>query len=1155
MICAACGGESPESARFCVVCGSSLPRCGACGAAVAPTYQFCPGCGQGLSLPLGHPPPVTCPSLAEARPSPLTNNPAAGNLPLADLVQERRLVAILFADLVGFTALSERLDLEKVYEIVQSCLTQLAAVVLDHGGHVDKFMGDCIMALFGAPVAHDDDVPRAVSAALAMLSRLEEINTALEAEHGVRLAMRVGINAGLVIAGEMGRPGDYTVMGDVVNVASRIQGLAPPGSLLVTEPVRALAGSAFSFAPAGSVSVKNRTMPVEIYEAVEAVTAPVMSAERAATPFVGRDRELARLHEALDQTRAGHGAALWLVGEVGIGKSRLVQEFTATARGHLPVLIGHCRGYAAPLYLPFRHWFEQLESRAGALGLGEAADWGRLLPCPDDFYWLRWALFPERAPPVIPDPETAKRVAHRAFIQFVHGLAQQSPLVLVMEDLHSADSLSLELLDTLAREVPKMPALLVGTARPDAALPRAGAEVLMGPLDAGALRDLLERLLAPHPVSPDVAQWLIEVTRGNPYFLEELAQSVRASGHLVLRGARWELARPPAEMKVPDTVRGVMQARLDALAPIARTVLKEAAVLGSPFDARVLQAMTAAPGQLGEVLEELEGARILAPLAEDEPSPFAVGSRRSFHQAMIQQVAYESMLNSRRRELHERAARAIESLYTERESEVLEDLAEHYARAEVRAPAIHYLGRAAARAQALYANDRAAVLYTRLLELAAGAAADGSRGDRAAVVTAEGGLADLESLSGRFDAAIERLRSLLARGASDLEPEAHAALRRRLGTALARRGESEAAEAELARALALTEGVASPEGHREASRSWYQQATQYYRRGQYARAEEALAASEQRAIAASDAALEADCVLLRGLVRYDTGRRQEAEADLEAALRRKEAIGDLRGMAAALNNLGNLAIDEGRFADARAAYSRALELRRRIGHREGIAAAEINLGNVALSLGSWDAARQHLETAHALCEEIGDAYGAVAAAANRGRLALEMGDLASARQRLQAAWECASSLEFANLAVEAQIGLAEAEIALGDIESGTAAAEAARVAAAAREDPMLGAAATRAAAMAAGAAGRAEAADAGFAASRQAFRELEQPLEEVRTLVRWAAAVEPSARAHALLDEAEPLAEALGAAGELARIRTLRSCPVNPPTARGSRRR
>jgi adenylate cyclase len=1156
MICAGCGRENPENARFCVQCGASLLCCPACGALIAPDYRFCPGCGRAVAAEgvlrsaysvsdkgSGAGPPLTLPDTEYG----IRTTPSPPLLITPE--QERRQVAILFADLVGFTALSERLDPETVHAIVQATLTNLAQVVIEHGGHVDKFIGDCIMALFGAPVAHEDDVLRAVAAAVAMLERLEAMSEAIEREHGIRLAMRIGINAGLVVAGEVGRPGDYTVVGDAVNVASRIQGLARPGSVVVTGPVRALASRAFTFAPAGTVSVRNRAAPVEIFELAGAGPAPESAAALAVTPFVGRERELARLREALEEAGAGRGSALWLVAEAGMGKSRLVAEFAAAAGAVVPVLTGHCRGYAAPLYLPFRQWFEQLAGLAGALGLGSEADWGRLLPCPDDLDWLRGALFPERARPPIIDPETAQRVTHRALIQFIRALAERSPLLLVLEDLHWADAPSLELLAALAHEAPRLPVLLLGTMRPDAAGIGSGTELPLGPLDADALWALLCGLLAPHAVSTDAAQWLIAKTQGNPFFVEELARSLQASGDLALREGRWELARPLTELHVPDTVRGVVQARVDALDPIARMVVREAAVLGTPFDTRILQAMTSAPIELEEVLDRLEGARIVAPVDVREPH------RRSFHQAITQQVAYETLLSRRRRELHERAAREIEALYVGRESEVIEDLAEHYARSEARGPAIRYLGEAASRAQSLYANERSQVFYNRLLELVTGASPDEALDYSAAAVAAECGLADLESLAGNFDAAIERLRRQIAREPSGLEPEVRAAIRRRLGVVLAKRGEPEAADAELAAALALTERLVSAAGHREAARAWYQRATQDYRRGHYTEAETAVAESEQHAAAAQDPVVQADCLLLRGLVRYDTGRRMEARADLEAARQRKEAVGDLRGMAAALNNLGHLAIDEGRFADARADYGRALALRQRIGHREGIAHTEINLGNVALSLGEWDEAQAHLETAQALCEEMGDAYGTLAAATNRGRLALETGHAREARRRLRAARERARGLEFTNLAVEAHIGLAEAEVALGEAGKAMATAAAARDEAMAAGDPVLVAAATRATAMAAGAAGRLAVAETEFTASLQAFRELGQPLEEARTLVRWAAVMDSSEGAQPLLEEAERLARKLGAAGELARIEALRTRPVSPPSAPGSRRR
>jgi class 3 adenylate cyclase/tetratricopeptide (TPR) repeat protein len=1149
MTCSGCGRLCPDSARFCVACGRALPRCTACGVPVGADYQFCAGCGRPLSptAVLAAPGPAAQ-SAAPVPLAPHTEPVAAASPSQASSEQERRLVAILFADIVGFTALSERLDPEEVHDIMQSCLTRLAEVVTEHGGHVDKFIGDSVMALFGAPIAHEDDAIRAVAAALAMQARLESMNDALEAQHQVRLALRIGINAGVVVAGAMGRPGDYTVMGDAVNVASRIQGLAKPGSIVVTAPVRGQAGSEFRFTPTGSVTVKNRSTPVEVFE-VEGERAPTLTAAAAATPFVGRERELSRLAEAMTDARAGGGSAVWLLAEAGMGKSRLVSEFVRSADPETLVLTGYCRGYSAPLYIPFRHWFEQLRGHAARVDLGDEAQWAQLIDSPEDFAWLRAALLADESPLPASDPETVKRVAHRALLQFVQALSQRAPLLLIVEDLHWADSLTLELLSSLAREAPRLAVLLLGTTRSDGRSGLPGADLLIGPLEADALEALLRGLLAPHPVSSDAGLWLIAATHGNPFFLEELTRSLQISGDLALREERWVLTRSLTELRVPDTVRGVVQARIDALDPLARTLVREAAVLGTAFDLRVLEAMTSMPGELEPVLRELAEVQVLDPADPREPH------RRSFHQTIIQQVAYESLLGRRRRELHAQAAREIEAIAAGQLNEVVDDLAEHYMRAEVLEPAVLYLGKAAARAQSLYANERAQTLYTRLLELLSGASPDEAAPHAAAAAAAECGLADLESLAGNLDTAIDRLQRLLSQRDS-LSAVQQASIRRRLGVALAKRGEPEAAERELAAAIDLTQGVSSSEGHREAAQAWYQRAAQCYRRGQYEEAAAALVVSEQRAAAAPDAAVQADCCLLRGLVHYDAGRRREAREELSEALRRKEAIGDLRGMAAALNNLGNLAVDEGRFADARRDYERGLELRWRIGHREGAAAIEINLGSVALSVGDWPEAQAHLERAQALCEEIGDAYGALAAAANRGRLALETGNAREARRRYQAAYERARHLDYANLAVDARIGLSEAELALGDDEKALVTAAAAREEAETAGDPTLVAAATRAAAMAAAATGRTVAAEVDFTRSRHSFRELGQPLEEARTLVRWAAALvqEDAARAGRLLDEAETLARELGAGSELARIEGLRAKSISPPSARGSRR-
>lgn len=559
--------------------------CAGCGAETTPDDRFCARCGR----------------------------------PLLGGFDERRVVTVVFADLVGFTTLSEGLDPEKVKLLVDRCFQRLAGDVAAFGGQVDKVVGDAMVALFGASVAHEDDAERAVRAALAMQESLR-----LEAGLvGQSLQMRVGVNTGPVLVGAMAAAGSITAMGDVVNTASRLQVAAAPGEVLVGPATHDATAAAIEYTSRGLVAAKGREKPVEAWVARAAKVPPGHRHRRAEVPLVGREPEVDLLTGAVDLTVANRRAT-WalLLGDVGLGKSRLVTEVLRRSRSEheVTVLEGRCVPYGeANVWAPLAEALRPTLPEVGGLleGLIRSGD---------------------------PDPrELGAAGVARAVAEHLGALAAERPLILYIADLQFADDVVLALLDEVLDILSHQPVVLVGTARPailDRWRPRAGRYHLVSlnlePLSRDATAELLG-LLRGGPVSDQMASEFHLRSGGNPFYLEELVAlldgvddpSEHRHGH-----DHQGQALLPSDL--PDTLRGVVAARLDDLDPEARSVLQDAAVLGGRGLLEALERMAKFLGRRADV------ARSLETLVAEELME-VVDQSWAFRSDLVREVAYQAI--------------------------------------------------------------------------------------------------------------------------------------------------------------------------------------------------------------------------------------------------------------------------------------------------------------------------------------------------------------------------------------------------------------------------------------------------------------------------------------------------------------------------------
>jgi adenylate cyclase len=641
MKCPACGFDNPEGFRFCGSCGTALARaCPTCGAEVPEGFRFCGTCGQPMDEAVAEAPPAGLPS-------------------------ERRPVTILFADLVGFSTLAEHMDPEELRALMTDTFAELTAEVEKRDGVVEKFIGDAVMAVFGVPQAHEDDPRRAVEAALAMLEVVRQRSEKTPAP----LQLRIGVNSGLVVSGTVGDGTQAGIMGDAVNVAARLQQAADPDELVVSDSVWRRVRDGYDAQAMGPLEVKGRDQGV----AAHRVIGPREPTVRRQAPFVGRRDELSLLELLWSSAIKGNTHVVSLVGEPGVGKSRLLSELRQRD-GTLDVRI-NCGSERA--YGPFLELMERLmggmpsdmgdlERRAADLGVDQET--ARLLAA---FLGLG------DAPPVVRmADEQLKRQVFAGIWQFILAAQGDRPALIVLDDVHWADLSSLDLLGFLLERLGGIPLVMVLAYRPGfeqverATLRASHTAIRLEPLSSEESVQLARGFLGVDQMPEDLERLVASRAEGNPFFIEELLQALVELGTLAVVDGHAVLAK--VEVEIPDTVQGTILARVDRLDPRERSLLQLGAVLGRSFSTESISAVLD-EADVGSSLEALARAQLLV---GQGPGQWA------FKHALIQEVVYDTLLLRQRKELHAKVAQVLEARAGE-DPGYLEVLAEHYARADV----------------------------------------------------------------------------------------------------------------------------------------------------------------------------------------------------------------------------------------------------------------------------------------------------------------------------------------------------------------------------------------------------------------------------------------------------------------------------------------
>ncbi len=726
--CPACQRENRRDARFCLGCGARLAaRCSACGRELPRNAAFCDGCGQAIAPPAGAQATVPAPSRDPRAYTPrhlaeriLTSRSA--------LEGERKHVTVLFADLSGFTPLSESRDPEQMHGLMDRCFQLVLEQVHHYEGTVNQFLGDGGMALFGAPVALEEGPRRAVMAALAIQRALAEMGET--DRDGAELRMRIGIHSGLVVVGRSGDDlrMDYTAVGDTTNLAARLQELAPPGEILISEATgRAVAGF-FDLEDGGAREVRGKSEPVRVYRvlAERAVRSRIDAvADTGLTPLVGRERELAELRIAFEAAREGRGQVVFLVGEAGLGKSRLLYEFR-NRLGDEPHtwFEGRCASYGSSTAfqsivdgLRRTVGIEDRDDDAAALAKLEQS----VARVGDDLAWTLPFLQKLLSLPVCdPAVEELDAMLRRSeTIKALHALllrlSLSRPLVLVIEDLHWIDAASEEFLEFLVDSIPAAHCCLVLTHRPGYAQPFGDrsyhVRVALRALTGSQMAAMAGALLDAEAVPAELRGLIADKAEGNPFFVEEVTKSLLEQGALRVEGGRVELTRGVAEISVPDSIQDVLMARIDRLDEQPKRAIQVASVIGREFALRLLERISEMGDSVGQVVGELRALELIYEKAAYPELAFM------FKHALTHDVAYQSMLLQRRKALHRIVGLAIEELYRERLAEHYESLAHHFTLAEEWERALDYCEKAARKARDAYANHSAAEHYRRALAI------------------------------------------------------------------------------------------------------------------------------------------------------------------------------------------------------------------------------------------------------------------------------------------------------------------------------------------------------------------------------------------------------------------------------------------------------
>ncbi|MBN1486112.1 MAG: tetratricopeptide repeat protein [Anaerolineae bacterium] len=1035
MRCPSCGAENPDNRATCEMCGAALSGDIAVSLDSGVQYELNVA-RQALEQLRRFVPAVILESLLHNQ---------------ERLRGERREVAVLFVDAVEFTSLAASLDAEAVFNLINDLLGRLVACVHRFGGMVDKFTGDGLMAVFGAPIAHENDSELAVRAALEMQRAASEFAPIAQARLGAPLQVRIGLHSGVAIAGILGNQEQaaYTVIGETVNLAARLESLARPGHILVSRQVYQQTQTKFEFKVLGEVLVKGVERPIEVYEAVEDryESKTNLDSIQPSGIFLGHQAEIEFLHHmlvaALDDS---YGRLLVVHGEAGIGKSSLVNEWLS---GIQPEQVTVLMGRGTPYVQGVSYSTLSTLLRGALKGNLIEESWTNYVS-PDLHLFLRDMLgMPLTAQESLSinnlTPDRMKQLTTLAIREWVLGIARKRPVILVFDNFQWVDAASYAVIQALLSLVYETTVLFVVVTRPQ---PLGALRLEIPPLehdpdldlsitlDVGALsvensRKLLGNLLDLDSMPESFIRTILARAEGNPFYIEEFVRMLVEKKMLKLEDGRWVAVSVPdlETLAIPTTLQGLMMARIDRLPEALRRVLRNAAIIGLQFDVNLL----------GIIEYRLHGTTNLMPIMKRLISLGLLVARPelgthiyAFRHMLVQEIIYNSILHSQRPDLHQVVALTIEELYATNLDRYAEVLAFHYDRARVRDKAMSYAISAGNHARQRFSNTEAVEYYSRALQLSQHLGECLQERWRAAT-----GLGQVHQRIGEYEDAIALYRAALEEWvAAPLEAKAEVMLY--LGQVWDKLGNLREAETWLRQGVVQLNqaAVSAPELRAQLYSELGWQAIQG---GNLTEAQTWLEKA-WALLQSTDSHYAMAKVLDRFSVLYlHQGELQNAIKNIEQALAASEKLSDIVSVSHYAKTLGNLQTRAGDWEQSLNYYKRSLDLMQKIGDLEGIIIAHANLGQLYMHLGQWSRAEGNLLHAFDMAQRIAHSHELTCAHINLSRLHLLRGDLELCAEHLNAVF-----VWYKERGNRVNMGLVEAYFLNAELHLGQAEVEAAR---------------------------------------------------------------------------------------------------------------
>jgi class 3 adenylate cyclase/tetratricopeptide (TPR) repeat protein len=987
--------------------------------------------------------------------------------------QKRKQVTVLFADVSGFTAMSETMDAEEVTETMNALWKRLDKAITEHGGTIDKHIGDAVMALWGAETAREDDPEWAIRASLAMQAAL----AALRDDQQVDLAMRIGLNTGPVFLGQVGTTGEYTAMGDTVNLASRLEQAAPVGGILISHDTYRHVRGVFDVQALDPITVKGKVEPIRVYVVQRAkpraFRVGTRGVEGIETRMIGREAELKYLQDALcTAMEDGERRMVTIIGEAGMGKSRLLYEFENWI-DLLPETIRYFKGRASleMQNLPYaliRDLFSfrfqiQDSDRARVVRQKVEAGFGEVLGTDEQgqmkahFIGQLLGFDFSDSPHLRGVLDDAQQLHDRALIylsQFFQATTTLAPTAIFLEDIHWADDSSLDVVNHLALTTPDQQLLIACLTRSTLfeRRPHWGAgqsfhtRLELRPLSKRDSRHLVEEILQKVKQVPvALRELVVSGAEGNPFYVEELIKMLIEDRVIIKGEERWRVE--PAHLvtvRVPPTLTGVLQARLDSLPLRERTILQRASVVGRKFwDSAVVRISESASQRVSEPVSQRIGEReteiqnALFALQGKEmifrrkASVFAGTQEYIFKHAILREVTYESVLKRVRRAYHTLVAEWLIEHSGERAGEYAGLIADHLELAGQAEQAATYLRRAGEQAAGKFANAEAVAYLSRALDLIP----EGDRAERYALLLAREKVYDLQ---GEREAQAQDLTALkeLLEALDDDWRRAEVFLRQANYAEVTGDYPTAIAAARAASDLAQV----AQDVHSEAA-GYLQGGRALWRWGGYEEARPQLEQALALAQATQLRQVEADSLRNLGIVSYYTGDYAGTRGYFEQALRIYREIGDRRGEGMTLNNLSHVFHHQGDYARARTYFEQTLRIWREIGDRWGELLGLLNLGLLFHHLDDNEAAREYSQQGLFIAQDIGERSREGDALTNLGHALAGLGRLAEAAAAYQQALALRRELGQSNLAMETLAGLARVALAQGNLSQAQAQVE------------------------------------------------------------------------------------------------------------------